>query len=303
MRLIITGVTGLIGKNLATTLSHDYDIIGLTRNPGKAQAHFSDDIKLIRWDGKTPDNWQNYLQGDYALINLAGEPIAGGRWTQKQKEKIINSRIEAAQALTKAIESADIPPKVVIQASATGFYGQHPEQEFTEESSPGSGFLSEATQKWEEAANQIKEKNIRMPVVRTGVVLSMESGALPQLLMPFRFYAGGYIGSGKQWVSWIHIRDEIKAIKFLLENENADGIYNLTAPQPVTMKTLARTAGKTLGKPSWTKAPAFILETFMGDMAKEMLTHGSKVMPQRLLNEGFHFDYPELNQALSNLLK
>lgn len=303
MKIIITGITGLIGKRLSKELANSFDIIGLTRNPAKHNTEFSDNIRLLKWDAKTGDDWFRELTGEYAIINLAGEPIAGKLWTKQQKEKIISSRINSVHAVDDAISRAENDPVVVIQASATGFYGQHPDYTFTESDDAGKGFLADTTVKWEEAAKKIHGKNIRMPVLRTGVVLSKHGGALPQLLKPFNFLAGGYIGNGRQWLSWIHIQDHIRAIEFLLRNEKADGVYNLTAPEPVRMKYLTKTAGKILRKPSWTRVPGFVLEIFMGQMAKETIIQGVKVIPQKITKEGFDFQFKNINDALNDILR
>lgn len=303
MKLIISGITGLIGRHLSHRLQNDYEIIGLTRSPEKHRKEFASAIKLEAWDARTSEGWAHHLSDEYAIINLAGEPIAASRWTASQKRRIIDSRINSVAAITEAIQKANNRPKVIVQGSATGYYGQSPDEEFTEDSGPGTGFLAETTVRWEEATSDIKKADIRMPLLRTGVVLSTGGGALPSLLLPFRFMAGGYIGSGKQWLSWIHLEDEIRAIQFLLEHETADGPFNLTAPNPVTMKTMTKTAGKVLGKPSWTKAPAFIIELMMGQMAKEMLIKGTKATPKKLLQLGFQFKHPDLESALNDLLQ
>lgn len=303
MKVIITGITGLIGQNLAKELAKDYQIIGLTRNPEKASHLLPENTKLIAWDAQTSKGWQEHLSGDYAIINLAGEPIAGKRWSSSQKEKIINSRLNSVNAIAEGIEHASDKPSVVIQASANGYYGQDPEKTFTEEDKAGNGFLAYTTKKWEEAAHRIKTSGVRMPLLRTGIVLSIEGGALPQLLKPFDFYAGGYVGNGQQWMSWIHIHDHIKAIKFLMENQKADGPYNLSAPEPVKMKTLTRTAGQILHKPSWTRVPGFLLKASMGNMAEEMLLKGTKAIPEKLQKQSFQFDFTDIENALHDILK
>ncbi|MGM0612577.1 MAG: TIGR01777 family oxidoreductase [Bacteroidota bacterium] len=303
MNVIITGITGLIGHNLANEFAKTHQVFGLTRNPDKARHLFPENVKLISWDAKTSNGWQEYLSGDYAIINLAGEPIAGKRWTRSQQEKIINSRLNSVTAVSEGIKNATDKPQVVIQASANGYYGQDPEKTFTEQDNPGSGFLAYTSKKWEEAAQQIKASGVRMPVIRTGIVLSKEGGALPELLKPFHFYAGGYLGNGQQWMSWIHIHDHIQAVKFLLENQSADGPYNLSAPEPVKMKTLIKTAGRILNKPAWTKVPGFILKTAMGNMAEEMLLKGTKAIPEKLQNQGFQFEFPEIGPALQDILQ
>ncbi|MFW6019788.1 MAG: TIGR01777 family oxidoreductase [Bacteroidales bacterium] len=303
MKIIITGVTGLIGSNLANELAKTHQIIGLTRNPERAKHRFAENLELTAWDAETTKGWQKHLSGDYAIINLAGEPIAGKRWSKSQKERIINSRLNSVNAIAAGIENATDKPQVVIQASANGYYGQDPEYTFTEQDGHGTGFLADTTKKWEEAAQKIKAGGIRMPLLRTGIVLSKDGGALPELLKPFQFYAGGFIGSGQQWMSWIHITDHIQAVKFLLEKQSADGPYNLTAPKPVKMKTLIKTTGQILNKPVWTRVPGFALKTFMGSMADEMLLNGTKAMPEKLQQQGFQFNFPDIEVALQDILK
>ncbi len=302
MKIIITGITGLIGRAFTGLMKDHYELIGLSRSPSKHQNSFPSGVKLLEWDSETPGEWQDQLSGEYAILNLAGEPIAGTKWTKSQKEKIISSRIKATRAVVEAVKNADNKPKAVLQGSANGYYGQSDNEIFTEQSPPGKGFLAGVTKQWEEASSELKNMDIRVPVLRTGFVLSREGGALPQLLKPFDFYLGGHIGSGKQWISWIHIEDHVRAIRFLLQHETANGPFNLCAPNPVQMKVLTKTAGKIMNKPSWTKAPSVIVETVMGQMAEEMLTNGTKSVPEKLLKGGFSFKYAQIGDALKNLL-
>ncbi|MFO8087011.1 MAG: TIGR01777 family oxidoreductase [Bacteroidales bacterium] len=302
MIIIITGITGLIGSNLAHRLKEKHTIIGLTRNPQKHKESFSG-IDLHYWDGKSSQHWGHLLRDNYAIINLAGEPIAKKPWSRSQKAKIIESRIHSVEAIYEAITKSSTKPAVVIQGSATGFYGQDKHHTFTENDDPGTGFLAHTTTLWEQTAEKISSLGVRMPVIRTGIVLAKEGGALKPLLKPFDFFLGGHIGSGQQWMSWIHLEDHIRAIQFLLEHSKANGPYNLTAPNPVQMKKLTKTAGKILNRPAWTSMPAFLIEALMGQMASEMLTNGARVLPERLLNQGFEFKYDNINTALTNLLQ
>ncbi|MFO8053679.1 MAG: TIGR01777 family oxidoreductase, partial [Bacteroidales bacterium] len=245
-KIIITGVTGLIGKALTNEFLSDYQIVGMSRNPEKYQALFPEAVTLTGWDGKSADNLLPELTGTYAIINLAGEPVAGKRWSPKQKQKIVYSRTQTVKAVFDAVRKAENKPFAVLQGSATGYYGISEQQIFTEQCPKGDGFLAETTEKWEMTAKAENISGIRMPILRTGVVLSRNGGALPKLLKPFDFYLGGTVGSGRQWISWVHIKDYTRAVRFLLENEQANGVYNITAPMPVTVKTMINTAGKVL---------------------------------------------------------
>ncbi len=234
------------------------------------------------------------------MINLTGESLAGKPWTEKQKEKILNSRIKTTSTIVEAINRLETKPEVFIQASAIGYYGSRGNDTLGENNSPGDGFLSEVTERWEEEAKKV-DNTVRLVLLRTGIVLGPDGGALQPMARPFKFGFGGHIGSGKQWFSWIHLDDEVRAIQFLLENRDARGPYNLTAPDPVRMKTFSKELGRVLKRPSWFHVPAFLIKLFMGQMGEEMLLVSQKVHPDKLLEDGFKFQFSELRMALTNI--
>jgi uncharacterized protein (TIGR01777 family) len=233
MRVVITGATGFIGSALASELlAAGTDVIAVTRNPSRRPAGLPEGVRLAGWDGRTADGWGEEVSGSDAVINLAGENIASGRWTRKKKERILQSRLDAGNAVVAAVREADKKPSVVVQASAIGIYGDRSEDAVDESAPPGKGFLPETAVDWEASTAPVEEEGVRRVVIRTGIVLGRNGGALPRLLTPFRFFMGGPLGSGRQGFSWIHLSDETGAIRFLIENENASGPYNLASPTP-----------------------------------------------------------------------
>jgi uncharacterized protein (TIGR01777 family) len=303
-RVIITGATGFIGKALCRRLAErGYEIVALSRNLKKGQEALGKDIQVVEWDGKSSRGWLGYVEGAQALLNLAGESLASGRWTEKKKHSILQSRLDAGRAVVEAARLVKRKPKVVVQASAIGYYGLSRDEVYDESSSSGQGFLSEVSQKWELSTQEVEAQKIRRVTVRTGIVLGDEGGAFVRLEKPFRFFVGGPLGSGKQWFSWIHLEDEVNAIIFLMEREDLSGVFNLTTPRPVLQKDFSRTLGKVMKRPSWLHVPGFLLRLLFGAMAKETLLSGQRVVPSRLLDSGFRFLYPELESALKEILE
>lgn len=302
MRVIITGGTGLIGKALCTALVNDqHSVIALSRNPDKSIGLLSG-VRLEQWDGKTAAGWGALVDGADAIINLAGEGIADGRWSKERKKSIRESRINAGLAVMEAIKQATNKPKVLLQASAVGYYGPHGNELVTEETAMGNDFLAKVCHDWEASTVSATPMGVRRAVLRTGVVLSRQGGALPKMAMPFKFFAGGPVGNGKQWLPWIHIDDEVRAIQFLLNQAEASGPFNLSAPNPVTNKEFGQTLGKVMGRPALAPAPAIAMKTIFGEMATVLLD-GQRAVPNRLQALGFTFTYPTLEEALRNLFK
>jgi len=297
MRVVITGATGLIGKALCERLGGEYEIIALTRNTEKARRILGPDIKAVEWDGFSYGPWAQFIEGAYAIINLAGENVASGRWTRAKMGQIFQSRIDATKAIAEAITVAGQKPGVLIQASAIGFYGCR-EEPVDETAGKGEGFLADVCEKWEQAG----AAEIRVVFIRTGLVLSRDGGVLLKMITPFKFFLGGYHGTRKQCVSWITIDDEVAAIKFLLESPRLSGAFNLATPNPVTMKEFARTIGQVLKRPCWLSIPALVLRLAAGKMADEMLLSGQRAIPNRLLKAGFKFAHPDINEALEYLI-
>jgi len=301
MRVVITGATGFIGSALCKTLHKDYEVIALSRDASRAAKSVGEIAKVIEWDGRTTGSWLQHANGAFAIINLAGENVASGRWNETRKAGILHSRTDSVRAVIEAIKQTDKKPAVVIQASAIGFYGPRQDEQLDEDSIPGKGFLANVCRDVESRAEEIERLGVRCAVIRTGVVLGRDGGAFVKLVKPFQFYLGGHLGSGKQWFSWIHLDDEVAAIKYLLENEHLKGAFNLTAPEPVTMKEFCKILGKVLHRPSWLNVPAFAARLAFGEMANEMLLSGQKVLPKRLLNTKFNFKYTNVKQALLDI--
>jgi uncharacterized protein len=304
MKIIIAGATGFIGSALIKKLKHKVEIVVISRDPVKAAQQFDKQTGLhfVGWDDPLP-LVRDTLANSTAIVNLSGAPIAGKRWSNAYKKQIISSRIKPIEKLSKLIEQLKLKPEVVIQASATGFYAFDEEETFTESANAGQSFLSKVSQQWELAAEQFIKISPRVVLLRTGIVLDKTGGALPQMALPLKLFAGGPLGSGRQWVSWIHLEDEINAIIHLLQNPKSEGAYNLTAPNPVRQAELMKSIAKTVNRPYWMPAPAFAIKTLMGQMGDELLLQGNKVIPEKLLQEGFAFSFPTVESALNDIYK
>lgn len=303
MRIVITGGSGFIGRRLVARLLEQGDqVLVLTRRLEQACRILgeSPNLKLLPYDPYQPQAWAAALEGYEGIVNLAGEPLASSRWTETKKKEIRRSRVETTQALVQALASLNQKPQVMISSSAVGYYGSHPAGEpLTETDPPAQDFLAEVCQAWEAAARPVEELGIRLAILRTGIVLGPDGGALGQMLAPFQFFIGGTIGSGKQWLSWIHREDWVSLVCFLLEQ--GSGVFNATAPNPVQMEEFCRTLGQVLGRPSWLPVPELALELLLGEAAQVVLT-GQKVIPQAALQMGFTFQYPQLKEALRQIL-
>ncbi len=257
MRTIITGGTGLIGRALAADLAkRGHEVIVLSRNPKQA-GKLPTDVRAAGWDGRTGDGWYELITADTAIINLAGENLSEKLWSDEQKQIILQSRLDAGAAVVDAVERAGATPKVVIQSSGVSYYGPHGDEILDEASPPGDDFLAEVCIAWEASTEAVERAGVRRCIIRQGVVLSPDATVLKRLTLPFALFAGGPIGDGKHWLSWIHMADEIAAIGWLLDHEDASGPFNLTAPEPVRFDRLAKIIGKVMGRPSWIPVPAF----------------------------------------------
>jgi uncharacterized protein (TIGR01777 family) len=301
MRVVITGGSGLIGSAAAKDLgSAGHEVVVLTRDPSRVKS-LPPGTRAVQWDGKTSQGWGTLLDGDTAVLHLAGDPIAEGRWTEEKKRRIRQSRVESGRAVLEAIRQAKSRPRALLQGSAVGYYGACGGEVVTESHAPGDDFLARVCVEWEASTAEAASLGVRRPVLRTGIVLSQEGGALPKMALPFRMMAGGPMGGGRQWVPWIHIVDEVGAIRFLLEREDADGPFNLSAPEPLTNRDFSRALGRALTRPSFAPAPGFALRLLLGEMA-EALLHGQRAVPQRLLELRYVFRYPEAAGALRSLV-
>ena len=306
MRIVITGGTGLIGRALIDLLLPEgHEIIVLSRHPDRARLPAG--VRVAGWDGRSAAGWAELVDGAEAVVNLAGESIAGtglipARWTAERKRRILESRLQATSAVVEAIAGAARKPRVLVQASAVGFYGARTDDRVLDESAPpGDDFLAQVAVQWEAASEPVERWGVRRVLARTGLVLSASGGSLPPTLLPFRFFLGGPLGSGQQWWPWIHIRDEVRALSFLMAEERPAGPFNLVAPHPVTNREFAQTLGRVLGRPAFLHAPAFLLRLALGEMG-DLLLKGQRAVPKRLLGLGFEFEFPELETALRDLL-
>jgi uncharacterized protein len=300
MRVIITGGTGLIGRGLAARLlAMGREPIVLSRHP--QQANLPDGVRVCAWDAHTCGGWEELIEEDTAIVNLAGESVAGGRWTHRRKERIHSSRIEAGQAVFAAVERGASKPRVVIQASAVGYYGPCGDHSVIETQPPGDDFLAHVAAAAEASTAAVQTFGARWVAIRTGVVLSRDGGAFPIMLRPFRLGLGGSFGDGQQWFPWIHVEDELAAICFLLDNEAARGPFNLTSFDPVRNRHFSALLARTVGRPALLRVPAFVLRLVLGEMSSMLLT-GQRAVPRRLLEMGFRFRFPEAAAALRDLL-
>ena len=302
MTIAITGATGLIGKSLCPRLQREgKDLVLFARNTRSAQSLFPG-ARVIEWDAVAGPPPVGSLDGIDAVVHLLGEGIAAGRWSSRRKKAIRESRVEGTRNLVEALGHSSQPPGLLVSGSAIGFYGSRGDEELDESSERGGGFLGDVCQAWEEEALAAEALGIRTVLLRTGIVLSPSGGALAKMLLPFRMFVGGALGSGKQWMSWIHIDDEVGLIRHLLNNDGLRGPVNATAPGPVTNSEFSKTLGRVLGRPSILPVPGLVLKLLMGEMAQELLLNGQKVLPQRLLASGYQFKFPELEGALRDLL-
>ncbi|HEY2292426.1 MAG TPA: TIGR01777 family oxidoreductase [Thermoanaerobaculia bacterium] len=302
MRIVITGGTGLIGSAVAREMgSAGHEVVVLTRDPSR-MGPLPPNTRAAQWDGKTAGDWAKLLDGDTVIVHLAGDSIAAGRWTEEKKRRIRDSRVESGRAVLEAVRQAKAKPRALLQGSAVGYYGDAGDEVVSELHPPGKDFLANVCVEWEASTAEVAAMGVRRPVLRTGVVLSDQGGALPRMALPFRMLAGGPLGNGRQWLSWIHEVDEVGAIRFLIEREDVDGPFNLTAPAPLTNRDLSRALGQVLHRPSFAPAPGFALRLLLGEMADALL-HGQRAVPRRLLDLGYVFRYPEALGALRSLLR
>lgn len=305
MKIAITGATGLVGTRLVAQLNQKgHQILVFTRNPNKAQKAFPTsgfaNLEVVQYQPQESGAWQQKISGCDAVINLAGEPVAE-RWSPQQKQAIMESRQLGTRKLVEAIAMAEQKPQVLISGSAIGYYGTSETTTFDETSGAGSDFLAQVCQNWEAEAQKVKEQGVRLVILRIGIVLA-NGGALGKMVGPFKMFAGGPIGSGKQWFSWIHRDDLVNLICQAVEQPEMSGVYNATAPNPVRMGKLCQILGEVLNRPSWLPVPDFVLEILLGDGAIVVL-EGQQVLPKQTQQTGFNYQYPELQPALADIVK
>ncbi len=306
MRVLISGGNGLIGRALTAHLvTENYEVVILSRTPGKVSG-LPENARVVKWDGMTTRGWGHLVNGSHAIVNLAGENIAGEgffptRWTTERKKRIRASRTDPGQAIIEAIMAAQKKPEVLVQSSAIGYYGTLNDQKVDESAPVGNDFLAKFCKEWEATTAYAEKIGVRRVITRSGIVLSKENGALPRMMLPFKLFAGGPFGSGQQYVSWIHLDDEVAAIRFLIEHPETSGVYNLTSPTPRTNADFGRTLAKVMKRPYYLPVPGFALKAAFGKVTTVVLD-GQRVIPTRLQESGFNFQFPELEPALQDTL-
>jgi uncharacterized protein len=301
MKIAIAGATGFVGSRLVEQLlAQGHEVVIFTRSPQQARNRFAK-AQVFGYEPLKSGEWQTAISGCDAVVNLAGEPIAEKRWTPAQKRTILDSRQLGTQKIVEAIAAASVKPTVLINASAIGYYGTSETSKFNEQSPAGKDFLAEVCTAWETAAQAVTATGTRLVILRLGIVLGKNGGALGKMLAPFSAFVGGPIGSGKQWFSWVHRDDVVKLIITAITDSQMQGIYNATAPNPVTMADFCQTLGAVMDRPSWLPVPNFALEALLGEGAIVVL-EGQQVVPTHTLAQGFEFQYSTLTPALRAIL-
>ena len=301
MRALITGATGFVGRRLLEKL--DQPAVVLSRNADKAKQSLSEfSVDAFAWDPKDPKLPEEAFEGVDAVFHLAGEPVAEGRWNSTKKARIRASRSEGTRHLAEAIAKLSAPPKVLVSASAVGYYGDRGEETLTEKSDPGEGFLVDVCKEWEDAAAPAKEAGVHVVHPRIGIVLGPGGGALSKMLTPFKMGVGSPLGSGKQWMPWIHIDDLVGMMLFAADNEQAIGPWNGAAPQPETNRQFTKVLGKALKRPTFfPPVPGFMLRLMLGEFSQVLLA-SQRVAPQAVEAAGYKFQYPDLESALQDIV-
>jgi uncharacterized protein (TIGR01777 family) len=302
MKILITGGTGFIGTALRKHLSATpNDLVLLTRGESRMELSGALTVKYVHWNPTERGAWEKEVDGCDAVINLIGKNVFEERWSAAVKQQILSSRVQPTRLLTEAIGRAERKPSVMVSVSAVGYYGDRGEETVTEASSSGNDFLAEVARQWEAAALDAEQFGVRVAVPRIGLVLERSGGMIGKMLLPFRLFAGGPIGSGRQFLPWVHMEDVVRGILYPLENGSMRGVYNLSSPSPVTMKEFAAVFGSVLHRPSWLPVPNIALGVLYGEGAK-VIVSGQRAVPERLLNAGYTFSYPELRPALEQIL-
>ena len=305
MRIIITGGSGFIGQALSSVLiAGGHKVIALSRSPGTVR--FAAGVQSVQWDAASAAGWGHLVDADTAIVNLAGESIAGDsflpqRWSVQRKERITRSRVQAGQAVMAAVRAAREKPAVVVQASGTGFYGTGADEQFTERSPSGTDFLAQVCREWEASTDELAGLGVRRAIARIGLPLNAHGGVLPRFLLPYRLFAGGPFGNGRQYFPWIHMADLLDALRFLIEERGASGAFNLSAPQPVTNAEFGRALGSVMHRPSLLPVPRFAFQLAFGEVSTVILD-GQRAMPAALQQAGYKFKFSEVRPALQDLL-
>jgi len=315
MKIILAGGTGFVGRAIGENLlSSGHEVFVLTRKVSTASIK---KIKSVAWDAKTQGNWAACFDGADAVVNLTGENIAGARWSEDRKKRLLSSRVDATRAVVNAMQNARNRPPVLINASAVGFYGDVPDAVLTETSARGDGFLAETCEEWEAEAHKAELFGTRVVLARLGPVLgekggpsgkqdkacpSSPGGMLSRMIFPFRFFIGAPLGTGRQWIPWIHLEDVAGIFLFMIERGDLEGAVNITSPEPVTMKTFCGALAKILRRPCGVPIPGFLLKMMLGEMSAVVLS-SQKVLPEKLISAGYRFRYRDISEALGSILK
>ncbi|MBX7053485.1 MAG: TIGR01777 family oxidoreductase [Pyrinomonadaceae bacterium] len=297
MRILITGATGLLGQALTKSLAENgHEIVKASRKDPIDDLH-------VKWSVEGGFADPEKLEGIDVVVHLAGENVSGLRWTDEKKKAIRDSRILGTRNVVDAISKLKDKPKTFIASSAIGFYGERGDEELTETSPAGDNFLAGVCKEWEVESRRAEDAGIRTVLLRTGIVLSKDGGALSTMLLPFKMGVGGVVGSGKQWMSWISLDDEVAVINYCIENENIRGAVNAVAPNPATNAEFTKTLGEVLYRPTFLPLPEFAVSMIFGEMGDALLLASTKVLPKRLLDAGFEFKFPNLKEAVENAVK
>jgi len=302
-KVLLTGATGMIGKKIYKALLRRGDEITVfTSSMVKGVQKIPGADELIEWNYKEKNQWQKHINGKDAIIHLAGANLFGKRWTKEYKKTIIESRQVGTRNIIDAIAKSEKKPEVFVCASAVGYYGDHGEDEITETAAPGSDFLARVCKIWEDEASKAENYGVRGVSIRTGVVLYKHDGALKQMITPFKFFVGGPLGNGTQWFPWIHINDIVRAYLFAIDNPNLKGAVNAASPQTVRMKDFSKKLGKILSRPSFFRVPSFAIKLAVGEVA-DTLVNSQRIVPKKLIENNFEFEFESLEESLKNLLK
>ncbi len=301
MSVLITGATGFVGRRLCAVLAGaGHELVALSRDPEAAKSKVPQLAAAHAWDPLAAPAPKAAFAGVDAVVHLAGESVAS-RWTRKKMQSIRDTRELGTRHLVDSIAAADSRPQVLVSASAIGFYGDRSDEELTEESGPGNDFLSEVCQAWEQEAKRVDDLGVRLVTLRIGVVIGAGGGALEAMLPPFKMGVGGPMGSGRQWWSWVHRDDLVAMIQRALSDSSLEGVYNATAPEPISQKEFGKVLGKVLRRPAFLPTPAFALRLALGGFSSELLS-SKRVLPAKLQEAGFEFRYAELEAALREAL-
>jgi len=300
MKIVLFGGSGFLGRHLVPKLlSKGHGVILVSRRSDVVRRTIVPFVDVVEWS--IPDKLRSILEGVDAVVNLTGESIGTKRWSDARKKKLLTSRIESTRTIVEAIGKTSVKPSVLLNASAVGYYGNVANDEVTENHPPGNDFLADLCVQWEAEAKKAEPMGVRVILPRTGIVLAKDGGALQRMLLPFKMFVGGPLGSGTQWFPWIHIEDEINATIHLLEHPSISGPTNLAAPEVITMRQFSSALGRAMHRPSWASVPSFVLKVALGEMADALVLGGQKVVSRKLIESGYLFKFSNVDEALEEI--